>query len=193
MIGDLERIKRVGAKSVKARMIGSKKKFKKVVQPQRIGATHVQRDVSKYDRMVESIPIVEPPLVDAISLPDRVQEDIRLQQLEMKVSSMGEDISTMSRDIAKLVSLLAPGAGAGGRQCREAVPGCSSDERPKTPPKKKIPDPVGVQASKEPGTFFITASNPDSKPDSKPEGEIPSVSFRCGRESSPGKAEACVN
>ena len=72
MIGDLERIKRVG---VKSRTAGAKKKPKKIVPPHRIGATLVQRDVSSYDRMVESLPIVEPPGVEAISQPTRGRED----------------------------------------------------------------------------------------------------------------------
>lgn len=174
MIGDLERIKRVG---VKSRTAGAKKKPTKIVPPHRIGATHVQRDVSSYDGMVESLPIVEPPCVEATRQPTRGREDDRLQQLEMKVSSMAEDIS-------KLVTLLAPGGGAadGGREYKEAVPTGSSDERPKTPPRKRLPDPgiqAGVQVSEEPGTCRVSMSNPESnpesRPESKPEGELASV------------------
>ena len=137
----------------------------------------MQRDVSSYDRMVESLPIVEPPGVEAISQPTRGREDDRLQQLEMKVSSMAEDIS-------KLVTLLAPGGGAAheGREYREAEPTGSSDERSKTPPKKRLPDPgiqAGIQVSKEPGTCRVSMSNPESRHElrheSKPDGELASV------------------
>ena len=128
MIGDIERIKRVGENSMKAKTLGGKKKPKRIVQPQRIGATHVPRNVSNYDGMVENLPTMEPPIVGATSQLERMQEDNRLQRLEMKVSSMGNDISTMSRDIstmsrdmAMLATLLAPGAKAGGREYRETV------------------------------------------------------------------------
>ena len=170
MIGDIERIKRVGENSMKAKTLGGKKKPKRIVQPQRIGATHVPRNVSNYDGMVENLPTMEPPIVGATSQLERMQEDNRLQRLEMKVSSMGNDISTMSRDIstmsrdmAMLATLLAPGAKAGGREYREA-------------------DPVGIQATVDPGT----SSFPE------PEGERQS-SVRCGRHKSREKAEACVN